>query len=73
MAFSAVRLLRWGFDLATGYRHDKAVALGRKDPAAAAQKYSMSEEKWLARYPLPSPFHFPRLPAFRGIGDGSGG
>ena len=53
MALSAVRLVRWGFDLVTGYKHDKAVALSRKDPAAAAQKYSMSEEKWLARYPPP--------------------
>lgn len=35
--------------MATGYKHDKAVALGKKDPEAAIQKYSMSESKWLAR------------------------
>ncbi|KAI5816077.1 alternative oxidase-domain-containing protein [Pyronema omphalodes] len=49
VALAAVRLLRWGFDFATGYKHDHAVALGKKDPKAAAKKYSMSEEKWLTR------------------------
>ncbi|KAF8247525.1 alternative oxidase [Wilcoxina mikolae CBS 423.85] len=50
VALAAVRLLRSVFDFATGYRHDEAVALGQKDPAAAAQKYSMSEEKWISRF-----------------------
>ncbi|KAI5791912.1 putative alternative oxidase [Geopyxis carbonaria] len=49
-ALLAVRTLRWGFDLFTGYRHDKAVALGRKDPAAASQRYAMTEEKWTTRF-----------------------
>lgn len=42
--------MRWSFDLATGYKHDNAVALGKKDPSAAAKKYAMSEEKWMTRF-----------------------
>jgi ubiquinol oxidase len=49
VAMAMVRLLRFGLDLATGYKHDKAVALGNRDPAAAMQKYAMSERKWLIR------------------------
>ena len=48
-ALTAVRLVRWFFDRATGYKHDSAVALGTKDPGAATQGYAMSEEKWLTR------------------------
>jgi ubiquinol oxidase len=45
----AVRILRTGLDIASGYRHDKAVALNEKDPAAAARKYGMTEKKYLIR------------------------
>jgi len=49
VAFAMVKVLRWGLDLATGYKHDKAVALGSKDPKAADQKYGMTEYKYLIR------------------------
>lgn len=48
-AMAAVRTLRWGLDLATGYRHDHAVSLGQKDPGKATQQYAMSERKWMIR------------------------
>lgn len=48
-AIAAVRVLRWGLDLATGYKHDKAVSLGQKDPARATQKYAMTERKYMVR------------------------
>jgi len=38
VALNTVRLLRWGTDLATGYRHD------------ASRPYIMSERKWLVRF-----------------------
>lgn len=49
VAMAMVRLLRFGLDLATGYKHDKAVALGQKDPKAAQQKYGMTERKYMIR------------------------
>jgi hypothetical protein len=49
VAMMMVRILRWGLDLATGYKHDKAVALNKKDPAAAHQKYAMTERKYMIR------------------------
>lgn len=52
VALFMVRVLRFGLDFATGYKHDKAVALGNKDPKAALQKYGMSERKWMIRYVL---------------------
>ena len=48
-ALLAVKLLRWGLDFATGYKHDKAVALNAKDPEAARKKYAMTEEKYMIR------------------------
>lgn len=48
-ALAAVRILRWGLDLATGYKHDEAVALGEKDPAKANQVYAMTERKYMIR------------------------
>ena len=41
-AYGLVRLLRWGTDLCTGYRHDP-------DPN---KKYQMNERKWLVRFVL---------------------
>lgn len=49
VALTAVKVLRWGMDLATGYKHDKAVALNAQDPEAARKKYGMTEEKYLIR------------------------
>ncbi|KAF1981200.1 alternative oxidase [Aulographum hederae CBS 113979] len=48
-ALLMVKLLRTTLDLASGYKHDKAVALGQKDPAKATQKYAMTEKKYLIR------------------------
>lgn len=48
-ALAAIRTLRWGLDLATGYKHDKAVASGEKDPRNANQKYAMTARKYMIR------------------------
>ncbi|KAF1979885.1 alternative oxidase [Bimuria novae-zelandiae CBS 107.79] len=48
-ALLAVKVLRWGLDFATGYKHEKAVALNEKDPEAAKKKYAMTEEKYMIR------------------------
>ncbi|KAI9694262.1 MAG: Alternative oxidase, mitochondrial precursor [Bogoriella megaspora] len=48
-ALAAIRTMRWGFDLITGYRHDEAVALAKKDPKEAKQKYAMNEHKYMIR------------------------
>ncbi|KAF2436300.1 mitochondrial alternative oxidase [Tothia fuscella] len=45
----AARTLRMGLDFVSGYKHDKAIALNAKDPAAANQKYGMTEKKYLIR------------------------
>jgi len=49
VALAAIRTLRWGMDLATGYKHDHAVSLGQKDPKAAIKKYAMTERKYMIR------------------------
>ena len=49
VAMTMVRILRWGLDLATGYKHDHAVKLNKDDPAAAKQKYAMTERKYMIR------------------------
>lgn len=49
IALFTVRILRWGLDLVSGYKHDKAVAMAKKDPALAQQKYGMTETKYLIR------------------------
>ena len=46
----AVKTVRTLFDWVSGYKHDDAVALNKKDPAAAQQKYAMNERKWMIRY-----------------------
>lgn len=49
-ALTMVRILRWGLDLATGYKHAKAVALNDREGAAAANaKYGMTERKYMIR------------------------
>ncbi|SLM39956.1 alternative oxidase [Lasallia pustulata] len=52
VALSMVRLLRFGMNTATGYRHDHAVAEGVKDPTTGSKKsrYAMNERKWLVRF-----------------------
>ena len=42
VALSTVRLARWCFDLATGYRH-------APEGKASATRFVMTEEKWLTR------------------------
>ncbi|KAF1916364.1 alternative oxidase-like protein [Ampelomyces quisqualis] len=49
VALLAVKFMRWGLDFATGYKHEKAVALNEKDPEAAQRKYGMTEEKYMIR------------------------
>ncbi|KAH7410357.1 alternative oxidase-domain-containing protein [Phaeosphaeria sp. MPI-PUGE-AT-0046c] len=49
IALLAVKFMRWGLDTATGYRHEKAMALNEKDPEAARRKYAMTEEKYMIR------------------------
>jgi len=48
-AMGMVRMLRWGLDLATGYRHDKKVAAGKRAPGDAHQGFAMSERKYMIR------------------------
>ncbi|KAK5699364.1 inducible alternative oxidase 2 [Elasticomyces elasticus] len=50
VALSLLRMMRWGMDLATGYKHDKAVAKGQKDAKDAKSTSSMTEHKWLMRF-----------------------
>jgi hypothetical protein len=49
LALIAVKFMRWGLDTATGYKHEKAVALHQKDPAAAQRKYGMTAKKYMIR------------------------
>ncbi|KAF2477772.1 alternative oxidase [Lindgomyces ingoldianus] len=49
VALLAVKVLRYGLDLATGYKHEKATALNKKDPTAALHKYAMNEKKYMIR------------------------
>ena len=45
VALGMARLLRWGLDTASGYKHEHAVALNAKDPVAAQKKYGMTERE----------------------------
>lgn len=49
VALSMVRMLRWGMDTATGYRHAKDVVEGKKD-ATRRSWFDMTERKWLTRF-----------------------
>lgn len=49
VALFMVRILRWGLDRVSGYRHEKASELSKTDPAAAARKYGMTEKRYLTR------------------------
>ncbi|TVY20566.1 Mitochondrial alternative oxidase [Lachnellula arida] len=50
-ALFMVRMLRWGTDFATGYKHDveKPKVAGDKNAVSATKPYAMSERKWLIR------------------------
>lgn len=49
VALSMVRILRWGMDTATGYRHVKDVAQGKEDGTRRSW-FDMTERKWLTRF-----------------------
>ncbi|KAH0614205.1 uncharacterized protein H6S33_006091 [Morchella sextelata] len=49
VALSAVRFFRRAFDLVTGYKHDKQIALGNKNPGTT-DAFHMTPDKWLARF-----------------------
>lgn len=49
VALTAMRILRKGLDLASGYRHNDAMLLNATDPVEAARKYGMTEKKYLTR------------------------
>lgn len=48
LALVGVRVLRWGLDFVTGYRHEKAAAEHKKNPGAV-NKFAMNEEKYMIR------------------------
>lgn len=52
VALFMVRTLRWGTDLATGYKHDADVPADENPSTAVtkAKPYQMSERKWLIRF-----------------------
>lgn len=52
VALAMVRILRWGTDTATGYRHDVEVPTvpGDTNAVAKTKPYKMSERKWLIRF-----------------------
>lgn len=49
VALLATKVLRFGLDLVTGYKHEHAISLNEKDPEAARKKYAMTEEKYMIR------------------------
>ena len=49
VALIAVKVLRWGLDRVTGYKHPKPVDVDAKDPVAARKQFAMTEEKYLIR------------------------
>ena len=49
VALIAVKILRWGLDKATGYKHQKAVDVDTKDPLGKRKAFAMNEEKYLIR------------------------
>lgn len=52
LALRIVRLLRWGTDFATGYKHDveEAATASTPNAVAATKPYHMNERKWLVRF-----------------------
>lgn len=52
VALTMVKLLRWGTDTATGYRHAKEAVKRAVDPDAKQKSewFAMTERKWLIRF-----------------------
>lgn len=52
VALTMVKLLRWGTDTATGYRHAKEAVKRAVDPDAKKKSewFAMTERKWLIRF-----------------------
>lgn len=48
VALTMVRVLRWGLDLASGYRHGKAERLAKVNPEKA-KKFQMNETRYMIR------------------------
>jgi ubiquinol oxidase len=49
IALVAVKVLRWGLDKATGYKHPKAADVKGKDAMEVRKQYGMTEEQYLKR------------------------
>lgn len=49
VALGMVRLLRWGLDLVTGYKHDPDWVQGAKDPNTRKPQTVMKEGNWMIR------------------------
>jgi hypothetical protein len=51
VALSMVRVLRWGTDIATRYKHDveQPKKVGDANVVTTTKAYAMSEQKWLVR------------------------
>ncbi|KAE9964204.1 Alternative oxidase, mitochondrial precursor [Venturia inaequalis] len=49
VALIAVKLLRWGLDTVSGYKHGKAQALHAQDPQEAQKRYGMTGKQYLVR------------------------
>lgn len=49
-ALAAVRLLRWGLDLATGYKHDPHSPADKAGGQGTKKPFAMTERKYLIRY-----------------------
>lgn len=49
VALTMVRLLRWGMDTVTGYRHAKEAITGQ-DNGKKRGWFEMNERKWLVRF-----------------------
>jgi len=51
LALMAITIMRKGFDLVSGYKHDHKIAMGEKDPAKGQRGYfAMTPNKWLVRF-----------------------
>lgn len=52
IALGMVKLLRWGTDIATRYKHDVDLpaTISSPNPVADTKPYQMSESKWLTRF-----------------------